>query len=41
MSIDDHIKNAVFTHTKITKLLKDYVLFSKKSPEIIEKNWPS
>jgi hypothetical protein len=37
MSIDDHIKNAVFSHTKTTKLLQDYVLFGEKSPEIIEK----
>lgn len=37
MNIEDNIKNTVFSHTKTTKLLKDYVLFSKRSPDIVEK----
>ena len=37
MGIKDNIKNTVFSHTKITKLLKDYVLFDNRSPDIVEK----
>ena len=37
MNIEGHIKNAVLSHTKTTKLLQDYVLFGKRSLEIIEK----
>jgi hypothetical protein len=37
MDIQDNIKNGVFSHTKITKLLKDYVLSNHRPPGIIEK----